>query len=176
MESIEKLIKLNILYIREMQREDILKIKSYAQYWDNLTNRNSNCTVSMAVQNLKDKIDRNSNIDYLKTEIASLRQEINNSNIKDLRFYNVENPTEQEIKFENLALKRVLYMIDMIPISEAMEIIKQSQTAIKQACQQNRLLNTEKRSKTWFVHIGECKAYWNIEDKKENSLYNNWEY
>lgn len=176
MQSIEKLIKLNMLYIREMQREGIKQFKFHGELWDNLTNRTSNCTVGMAVQNLKDKIDRNSNIDYLKTEIISLQQEINNSDIKDLRFYNGKDFTEQEIKLENLALKRVLYMLDMIPISEAMEIVKQSQTAIKQACQQNRLLNTEKRSKTWFVHIGECKEYWNVEDKNENSLYNNWEY
>lgn len=164
MESIQKLIKLSVLYIREMERNETIKIKSIAQYWNILTDKAENCTVGMAVNNLRDKINTNSRMEYLRTEIENLQQEINNSNIKDLRFYNIENPTEQELRLENLALKQMLYMIDMIPISEAVKIIKQSQTAIKQACQQERLLNIEKRSKTWFVHLDECKEYWKVRD------------
>ena len=51
-----------------------------------------------------------------------------------------------------------------------------TESAVKQACQQQRILNTKKIGKSWIVHIPECRAYWNIQDTDNSHLYQNWEY
>ena len=66
----------------------------------------------------------------------------------------------------------------MVKIKDAIKELnnKVTETAIKQACQQERLLNTKKVGKTWMVHIPECRAYWNIPDVEEKHLYKDYIY
>lgn len=164
MQSIEKLIKLNVLYIREMERRQILKINSYYEYWNILINNSSNYTIYEASQNLENNIFENSRIKYLKDQIQLLKYKTNDPSISNLRLAG-DNLTEQELILQNVALRNMIYMNDLVSISEASERINRTTVAIKQACQQQRLLNTKIiNNKTWFVHVGECEKYWG--DKK----------
>ena len=74
-------------------------------------------------------------------------------------------------------LKRKFFMInEMVGIKELCSILGLTESAVKQACQQERLLNTKKIGKNWMVHIPECRAYWNIPDEDEKHLYKDYIY
>lgn len=66
----------------------------------------------------------------------------------------------------------------MVSIKDVVGIFNNvvTESAVKQACQQERLLNTKKIGKTWIVNIEECRAYWNIPDTENSHLYNDWIY
>ena len=49
---------------------------------------------------------------------------------------------------------------EMVGIKYIVENLGLSENAIKQACQQENLLNTQKVGKTWLIHISECRSYW----------------
>lgn len=176
MELIEKLIKLNILYVREMERRKIIKLKNMGQLTDSLGTHSENLTVSKSVQYLKDRIDINSNIPYLKEEILKLKEEINNSKIKDYKFWN-GTKTKEEKELEDLVFKRLFFMETcFVGAIQAAECTGIPASTIKQACQQQRLLNTKKIGKTWIVHLPEVRTYWNVPDMDEKYLYKDWEY
>ena len=63
-----------------------------------------------------------------------------------------------------------------VGIKDIAKYLGLTESAVKQACQQNRLLNTRKIGKTWLVHIPECRAYWGIPDTDVTHLYKDWEY
>ena len=65
---------------------------------------------------------------------------------------------------------------EMVGIKELCSILGLTESAVKQACQQERLLNTKKIGKNWMVHIPECRAYWNIPDEDEKHLYKDYIY
>jgi hypothetical protein len=144
-----------------------------------LTNNKLTCTYHQAVENLKSNIKMYCKSDYLLESVLKLEAEIEDSNISNLRF-----GLEPQKKFSDLEkeldtemLKRKLFMItEMVGIKDAAEMLGLTETAIKQACQQERLLNTKKISKLWLVHIPECKEYWNIKDEDEKDLYKDYVY
>lgn len=176
MELVEKLMKLNILYIREMERRGLIKIKNMGQLTESLGVHSQNLTVLKATNHLKNKIDKDSNIGYLKDEISKLQEEINNSTIKDYRFWN-GNFNKEENKLDDLVMKRLFFMeTGFVGIKQAEEYTGITESAIKQACQQERLLNTKKLGKSWLVHLPELRVYWNVPDIDEKNLYKDWEY
>ena len=125
---------------------------------------------------LKDNIIKNSSIEYLLLEIVKLHEEINLSPIKDYKFWRA-GLNDAEEKLDTLAVNRLFYMdASYVTITTASEELGITESAIKQACQQERLLNTRKLGKTWLVHIPECRAYWNKPNCNENRLYKNFEY
>lgn len=76
-------------------------------------------------------------------------------------------------------MKQQFFMTNcMVQIKDLVGILdnKITETAVKQACQQERLLNTQKIGKTWLVHIPECRAYWNIPEIEETHLYKDYIY
>ncbi len=176
MKLVEKLMKLNILYIREMERRRIIKIKNMGQLTEPLGIHSQNLTILKATNYLKNKIDKGSNIKYLKDEISKLQEQILNSKIKDYKFWN-GNLNEEENKLDDLVIKRLFFMeTGFVGITQAEEYTGITGSAIKQACQQERLLNTKKLGKSWLVHLPEIRAYWNVPDKDEKSLSKDWEY
>ena len=98
---------------------------------------------------------------------------------KDLRF-GVEPQfkfTEIEKELYDYKIIRTLYMVnEMVGIKDVAEILGLTESAIKQACQQERLLNTRKIGNNWMVHISECRDYWNIPDTEESHLYKDFIY
>lgn len=175
MELIEKLIKLDMLYIREMARRGIIKLRNMGQLTEPLGVHSQSLTVGKATKYLSIKINRDSDITYLKEEIGKLEKEIEESSIKECKFWN-GSATEEEKKLDTLAMKRLFFMDTcLVSIKEAAEETGLTETAIKQACQQERLLNTKKIGKTWLVHMYEVRQYWNISTDKEG-LYKGWEY
>ncbi|APH23539.1 hypothetical protein [Clostridium botulinum] len=176
MELVEKLMKLNILYIREMERRGIIKVKNMGQLTEPLGVHSQNLTVLKATNYLKNKIDKNSNIVYLKDEINKLQEQICNSKIKDYKFWN-GNFNEEENKLDDSVIKRLFFMeTGFVGTTQAQEYTGITVSAIKQACQREKLLNTKKLGKTWLVHLPEVRAYWNVPDKDEKSLYKDWKY
>lgn len=175
MELIEKLVKLDTLYLKELDRRGVIKLKFHSQLWQPLTLKNPNCSVSTSAEYLKKQIDKNSKIDYLKEEIAKLQEEINNSPIKDLRFWTGKDFKDEERTLSHIALKRMLFMNScLMSIKELHEETGLAESTIKQACQQERLLNTSKIGKTWLVHYPEACTYWDLPGLK--GLYKDWEY
>lgn len=176
MELIEKLMKLNILYIREMARNKYIKLQNMGQLTEPIGSHSPGITVLKAANCLKIKIERNSKIQYIKEEMEQLYTEIEKSDIKDCKFIN-NCITDKEKQLDDIATKRLFFMdTSFVGLKDAEEILGISESALKQACQQERLLNTKKLSRNWMVHIPECRAYWNIPDMNEKNLYKNWEY
>lgn len=179
-EIVKELVKLQILCMRWVERNTTLKCKTHRDMEKILTNNKLTCTYGEAVENLKTNITKLcNNSPYLLEEIIKLENEVNNSDIKSLRF-GVEPQkkfTEEENELANYKLERTFFMInEMVGIKDAAEILGLTETAIKQACQQERLLNTTKVGKTWLVHLPECRFYWNIKDDNEDHLYYNYIY
>lgn len=97
-----------------------------------------------------------------------LKENILDSKIQNLRF-----GIEPQLKFSEkeknldteLTRRQLYYTSNMVSIKDVVGIFNNSVTesAVKQACQQERLLNTKKIGKTWIVNIEECRAYWKLE-------------
>lgn len=180
MEMVKELVKLQVLCVRWVERNTSLKCKTHRDMERVITDNKLTCTYGEAIKNLKDKILKYCNANpYLIKEVLKLEDIIKESNIKNLRF-GVEPQkkfTEEEKELDNYKLKRTFFMInEMVGIKDVAEMLGLTETAIKQACQQERLLNTRKVGKTWLVHIPECRNYWNIKDDNEDYLYYNYIY
>ena len=136
-------------------------------------------TYGEAVHNLKMNIEKHCKNDYLIESVSKLKEDIANSDICDLKF-GVE-PKGGFSKLENMldteGLNRRFFMLnEMVGIKYIVENLGLTDSAVKQACQQERLLNTKKIGNNWMVHIPECRAYWNIPDTEEGGLYKDWVY
>lgn len=177
---IKDLVKLQILCVRWVERNTFSQCKTHRDMDRIIMGNKLTCTYSTAVDNLYDNIKKYYIIsEYILEEISKLKENIANSNIKDLRFglepQKMFSDLEKELYTE--MIKRKLFMLtDMVVIKEAAEILGLTETAIKQACQNERLLNTTKIGKSWLVHIPECRAYWNIKDEEDNHLYKDYIY
>lgn len=178
-EIVKELVKLQILCVRWVERNTSLKCFTFGDMDRILKAGKSTVTYKEAVENLKMNIERHCKSDYLLTSILQLGQSIEKSEISGLRF-GIEPQkkfTEIEKELDIEILKRTLYMTSgMVSIKRIGEILGLTEGAVKQACQQERLLNTQKVGKTWLVHIEECRAYWNIPDTDESHMYKDWVY
>lgn len=179
---VRRLTKLHILCMRYVERNTSLKCKTFRDMDRIITGNKLTCTYGEAVENLQDNIKKYcNNSSYLTEEILRLKKDIENSNIRDLRF-GVEPQrkfTKEEKELDDEMLKRKFFMTNcMVKIKDLVEALdnKVTETAVKQACQQERLLNTKKIGKSWMVHIPECRAYWNIPDSEEKHLYKDYVY
>lgn len=176
---IKDLVKLQILCMRWVERNTSLKCNTHRDMDRIIMNEKLTCTYEEALENLKNNIKKYCKNDYLMESVLKLEDALKESDIVNLRF-----GLEPQKKFSDLEkeldtelLKRKFFMInEMVGIKEAAEILGLTETAIKQACQQERLLNTKKIGKSWMVHIPECRAYWNIKDEDEKHLYQDYVY
>lgn len=108
--------------------------------------------------------------DKIKDMIIDLEKHI--EPIKNLRFeYGYENTkelTDKEYKINVMMLKSVLKtMQNDTTLKVASELTLISESTIKQACQQGRLLNVYKSGATWIVNLNEVAKYWNCKIKLE---------
>lgn len=180
---VKELIKLQILCMRWVERHTNLRCVTYRDMDRILKGGKLTITYKDAVKNLKMNIDKYCKNDYLINSVLELEENVNNSEIYNLRF-GVEPQrkfTELEYKLDSFIIKRTLFMInEMVGIKYIVEDVAKelnlTESAVKQACQQERLLNTRKIGNNWMVHIPECRAYWNIPDDDETHLYKDWEY
>ncbi|MFT8349242.1 hypothetical protein [Clostridium saccharoperbutylacetonicum] len=177
---IKDIAKLQILCTKWVERHTSLKCKTFRDIERVITANKLTCTYGEAVENLYNNIKKYcNNSNYLVEEILKLKENMNNSDIKDLRF-GVEpqkkfSDFEKELDME--MIKRKFFMVTgIVSIKDAAEILGLTETAIKQACQQERLLNTSKIGKSWMVHIPECRSYWNLKDENEKHLYKDYVY
>lgn len=176
---IKDLVKLQILCMRWVERNTSLKCSTQRDMDRIIMNGKLTCTYGEALENIKDNIKKYCKNDYLVESVLKLDDALKESDIVNLRF-----GVEPQKKFSDLekeldteVLKRKFFMInEMVGIKEAAEILGLTETAIKQACQQERLLNTKKIGKSWMVHIPECRAYWNLKDEDEKHLYQDYIY
>lgn len=166
-EIVKELVKLQFLCIRWIERNNKLECKTQRDMERVLTGKKLTCTYLEAVRNLESYIMVYCNDSiFLMESILKLEGIIKESDIKDLRFgYEPQKKfTEEEKELANYKLERSFFMLnEMVAIKYASEKLGITESAIKQACQQQRLLNTYKVGKTWVVHLPECKDYWNIE-------------
>lgn len=179
-EIVKELVKLQILCMRWVERNSSLRCKTHRDMERIITNNKLTCTYGEAVENLKTNIVKHcNNNSYLLEGIINLEEVVENNPIKSLRF-GVEPQKEfnkEEKELDRYKLECTFFMInEMVGIKDAAEMLALTETAIKQACQQERLLNTRKIGRNWMVHIPECRAYWNIKDTNEEHLYKDWIY
>jgi hypothetical protein len=177
---VKQLAKLNILCVRYVERHTNLICPTWRDVERVITANKLTCTYSYAVDNLYKnikKLCKNSN--YLMSEVIKLKEEIENSNIKELRFGLEPQKKFTELESEldmELTKYHLLYNSDTVEIKRVVELLdgKVTESAIKQACQQERLMNTKKVGNVWLVSLSECRNYWEIPDEDEKAL--KWEY
>ncbi|NFC67304.1 DNA-binding protein [Clostridium botulinum] len=169
---IADLVRLQFIVIRYLERNTNIKYITHRDLENVLTGGRPTLTYSKAIDNLlkhaKMRIhDKKDIID----NILELKNRINDSEIKELHF-GMETSSHLEYELDQYLLRRTFFMItSMLSIKDAAELLGITESAIKQACQQERLLNTEKIGRNWRVHLPECRAYWNIPytDEKDNN-------
>lgn len=107
-------------------------------------------------------INKNEDIDKM---ISSL--ELIYKPIEDLRFNIIDkNLNIREYRLNAIFYKEIVNIIRCdISIRIAAKLTGITETTIKQACQQERLLNTYKISKNWIVNLKEVQEYWNCKYK-----------
>lgn len=162
------LVKLQFLVIRYVERHTALKYITLRDVDNVITNGRPTITYSRAVENLyKHAKIRTRNCKIILDSIVELKSKIDNSELGKLKF-GVNTPTKIEYELDQYLLRRSFFMsTGMVGIKDASEMLNITESAIKQACQQERLLNTKKVGRNWVVHISECKAYWNVEDTND---------
>lgn len=178
-ELIKRLVKLQILCIRWVERNTELVCSTHREMDRVLMGNKLTCTYGLAVNNLKEYIEKYIKNDYLREEIYKLKMEIEESSIVDLRFglEPQKKFTDEEKELDSYKLKRTLFMLnEMVDIKYVVKNLRLSESQVKQACQSERLMNTRKVGKTWQVHIPECRLYWDIPDKDNTHLYKDWVY
>ena len=177
---VKQLAKLNILCVRYAERHKHLVYSTWRDVERFITGGKPACTYEYAVNKLYENANKLcKNSDYLVSETIKLKEEIENSTIKELRFGLEHRKKFTELENEldiELTKYHLLYNSDTVEIKKAAEILdcKVTESAIKQACQQERLMNTKKVGNVWLVSISECRNYWNIQNEDEKSL--KWEY
>lgn len=180
-EIVKNLVKLQVLCVRYVERHYNLICKTHRDLDRVIMKNKLTCTYLEAINNLFENVNKYcKESEYILSNTIALKKEIENSNIKNLKFGLTNKSFNEEEKELNIyMLDRKFFMINcMVSIKELCEILQGlSESQVKQACQQERLLNTKKVGKAWLVHIYECKEYWNIDRlDNEKSLYCNFEY
>ncbi|MBU3195627.1 hypothetical protein KPL26_02975 [Clostridium algidicarnis] len=178
-ELIKQMVKLQVLCVRWVERNSNLQCKTFGDMDRILKNGKLTITYKDAAANLKKNIEKHCKSEYLLNSVLELETAMSKSEIADLRFgFEPQRKfTELERELDTEVLKRLMYMTgEMVGIKYIEEHLNIAETTVKQACQQERLLNTTKIGKSWMVHIPECRDYWGIENTDESSLYKDWEY
>lgn len=181
-EMIRLLAKLQVLCMRYVERHTPLRCYTIRDMQRIITANKLTCTYGAAAENLYENMKKycNNNV-YLMENTLQLKENILDSKIQNLRF-----GIEPQLKFSEkeknldteLTRRQLYYTSNMVSIKDVVGIFNNvvTESAVKQACQQERLLNTKKIGKTWIVNIEECRAYWNITDTENSHLYNDWIY
>lgn len=176
---IKEMVKLQILCVRWVERNTNLQCATFGDIDRILKGGKYTITYNEAMKNLKTNIDKYCKNNYLMESALKLEYDIKQSEISTLRF-GLEPQrkfTELESELDTEILKRTLFMTtEMVGIKYIVENLGLTEGAVKQACQQERLLNTKKMGKNWMVHIPECRSYWNIPDTDSKHLYKDWKY
>lgn len=163
-ELVKELSKLHILLIRDIERNTNKKFITHRDMERILQGSKLTITYSNAVENLVNAAKEYGKNNNLVDQIISLKEKINSSEIKDLRFGTEPQKrfTELESKLDTILLQERFKMLtSMLTIAEASEITGIPVTTIKTACLNERLLNTRKSGRTWLVSLEEVKEYWN---------------
>ncbi|APH14019.1 hypothetical protein NPD5_3828 [Clostridium sporogenes] len=174
---IADLVRLQFIVIRYIERNSNIKYRTHRDLENVLTGGVPTVTYSKAIDNLlKHSRMRIHDNDDIINNIVELKDKIDNSEIKDLHFgMAVSSGLENEL--DQYVLRRTFFMItSMVTIKDASELLDIPEITIKQACQQERLLNTEKIGRGWRVHLPECRAYWKIPYTDEKDIYYDLKY
>lgn len=179
-ELVNELVKVQVLCIRWVERNTHLRCSTHRDMDRILMNGKTVVTYKDAAKNLKSNVEKYCKAsDYLIKSVLKLEDDIADSEISALRFglEPQKKFSDLERKLDSEILKRKFFMInEMVGIKDVAEMLELTETAIKQACQQERLLNTKKIGKSWMVHIPECRSYWNKPDMDDNHLYKDYVY
>lgn len=169
-----RLVKLRHLFVLEVERNTDLVCKTYRDL-DRIFMKQHLCiSYGKAIENLIGCITRFYPTSMFKEEALSLKDDILNSPIRDLRFglRPQRRFTEEELALDNYLLRCTLFLqCSMTEIKVIAEKLGLTVGQIKQACQQERLLNTKKVGGSWEVSINECRKYWNIPEDKTSPAY-----
>lgn len=174
---IADLVRLQFIVIRYVERNSNIKYITHRDLENVLTGGVPTVTYSKAVENLfkhaKMRIHDKQDIIY---NILELQDKIDNSEIKDLRFGMITS-SGLEHELDQYVFRRTFFMItSMVTIKDASKLLSIPEITIKQACQSERLLNTEKIGRSWRVHLPECREYWNIQYTDKKDIYYDLKY
>lgn len=109
-----------------------------------------------------------SKYEKLLLKMEKLERDIIDSDIGDFRFgYDkYGNFSKLEKGINNIFLMEIINRTSfLVSIKEASEVTRINENTIKKACQENKLFNVKKVSKTWLVDCEEIKTYWKEKSK-----------
>ncbi|MGV2685418.1 hypothetical protein GNF82_13600 [Clostridium perfringens] len=162
---IENFARLHVYYIRERSLLYNEVFNSTVDIERIVFGDNVSRTYEAGIQDLVTKVWDGSKNKRLILLADNLHGGLYKSSIQDLRFCSLhsEDITEEE-KILNMFRTKLLItlLIDSITIKQAAEKTGVSESAIKQACQQDRLLNKRKVGTTWLVSETEVREYWEV--------------
>lgn len=163
---VKRLVELQVYTMRWVERNTELRCFDSRGMERLITKNKLTCTYLYAAETLVETIKTYCKSDYLLEEAIKLLDIVKISDIREHRFgYNPQNRfNEEEDRLDNIKTIKAIQMIGYLnSIKDVAKELKLPESRIKQACQQERLLNTKKVGKTWLVDKKECEKYWNLD-------------
>lgn len=159
-ELVKRLVELQTLCARTIERNTEYKFYTKKDVDSILTLGKESVTLKEASKNLSAVIDNYSPnskdlvLDCIRLESSMRDSEIADSKIGSDPEYNF---SEIENEIRTVMLEQYIYMnTGLVSIREASETLGLSEPMVKNACQQQQLLNTTKIGIAWVVHLPEC--------------------
>lgn len=159
MQVVKELVTLQILYIRWMERNTEVRYETHGKVQEVLYRGCDFANASEAIKNLKRNIFERTHSAALKERVEKLEKNSHNDFKIGVDRKNSFSEEERELNYKMMQFYIEL-LNGMLTIKDASNILNIPESTIKQACQQERIMNTQKIGKTWVVNIEECKTYW----------------
>lgn len=176
--AIMKLVKLQTLLIRYIERYNNKKFVTAREIESLLSNDKFVFTYEEAINNLILYADEY-HCDIIEDELLQLNYIISEGPLKQLNTGVLEGDvkyTELEHQLNSFRLTQTITSLNSCcyTITEATNIIrwKIKDTTMKKACQNGILLNTKKVSSLWLVDIQEVREHWNVAQNIEEIILN----
>lgn len=156
---VQEFAKIHVLLFKTLSRSGVV-YEDYLNLDDIIVNEDKLKTYKNVLSYYK-IINKNKDIDKMILNLESRYVSIEN-----LRFNLIDkNLSKREYRLNAIFYKEIVTIIrNDISIRIAAKLTGITETTIKQACQQERLLNTYKISNNWIVNLKEVKEYWSCKD------------
>lgn len=164
---VKEIVKMQVFFAAEVRRvgaknTGFRQMITYRDLEKIILKNSTYATYGEAARNLKENIQLFSRNEYLKKSIFELEQKVISSNIKNLRFGLAPSLTKEEHDLDTFMMRVRFLFLDHAEIKKISEVTGIKISTIKQACQSERLLNTQKVGATWMASLHEVKQYWRL--------------
>lgn len=159
-ELIRKFAKIHVCLFKTISRKGI----DYMEIKNMISSVTINVVPPITYKEALNKYKEFNTNETISKMIAELEAEI--EPIANLRFsaMTFDDFTNEEYKAEAMFFKSIEEVIrNDISIKIASQVTGISETALKQACQQGRLINSYKIASNWIVNLNEVIDYWGLD-------------